>query len=243
MMRFPLRARWLLLGALLLTSAGCFKLGRTQPTLQQYVLGGGTARAADVPPMGGSAAAGLAIGVRRLDLATYLAIPAVVVRRGESRIVLSEFHRWAEDLDHGINRVLAAYLARQPAVRSVDVAPWPVRSDHDYLLQLHVTRFEGVAPEDTAAVAGSVHVQAGWEITQRRTGLVRARGATDFREAGWRVDDYAALIVLLDNGLSVLAADVAQCLARLGTPAASASDTTRPGLDHQAPITCGAAAE
>ena len=68
----------------LITAAGCFSLGRPTPPLEEYVLGGGAraeaaARARDT--------GGVTIGLRRLDLAPYLATTAIVVRRG-SRIEL-----------------------------------------------------------------------------------------------------------------------------------------------------------
>ena len=36
-------------------------------------------------------------------------------------------------------------------------------------------------------------------------GAVLARGTTNYRRDGWRVEDYAGLVTLLDTGLYVLA--------------------------------------
>ena len=138
---------------------GCFKLGRDTPVLQQYVLAGGGAKAdATAPQREG----GMTIGVRRLDLAKYLASPAIVVRRGAHQIVTSEYHRWGEDPMQGINRALAGHLAATSSVGAVDVAPWTPRAPHDYLVQLHVSRFEGVA--DSLATTGEAQMAATWEI-------------------------------------------------------------------------------
>lgn len=223
------------LGALIMILLpGCFSLGRTSPTLEEYVIGG-----APSPDTVASISAldGLAVGVRRLDLAAYLDAPPIVVRRGSHEVVKSDFHRWGEDPAEGINRAVARHLAAAASFRAVDVAPWPVRSPYDYLIQLHVTRFEGVVPAGSSVAAGrdegavegagegAVHVRASWEIIRQQDGMVLARGSVDHREGGWEVGDYAALVALLDQGLAVLARDVAMAMAGL---AADGSDGSGP---------------
>ena len=193
--------------------AGCFSLSRKTPVLEQYVLGG--APATDVAGTA-SGRTGLTIGLRQLDLAAYLATPAIVVRRGTQQIVTSEFHRWGEDLNQGINRALARYLAAQATVGAVNVAPWPVRSQYDYLIQLHVSRFEGVVANEAVALEGEVQVAASWEIIRQQDGAVLARGESNHRERGWRVGDYAGLVTLLDGGLNAIAQDLDACLGSLG---------------------------
>lgn len=194
----------------LVAQAGCFKLSRDTQVLQQYVLGGGGAKAETTAPQ---RVGGTTIGVRRLDLATYLASPAIVVRRGAHEIVISEYHRWGEDLMQGINRALAAHLSATPSVGAVDVAPWAARAPHDYLVQLHVSRFEGVA--DSLATVGEAQLRATWEIIRPVDGAVLARGSTDYRERGWQVGDYSALVKLLDAGLQEISNDVVTCIGRL----------------------------
>ena len=114
-------------------------------------------------------------------------------------------------------RAVAASLGNVPAIRAVDVAPWAVNTPHDYLVQLHVDRLEGVASEDSTATQGEVHVLASWEIIRGLDGVLVARGVTDRRETGWKVGDYAGLVTGVDKGLTGLASDVAACVARLGT--------------------------
>jgi len=199
-----------------LTQAGCFKLGRNAPVLQQYVLEGGGAQADATAPQ---RVGGTTIGVRRLDLATYLASPAIVVRRGGHEIVTSEFQRWGEDPIEGISRALASHLAAHPSVAAVDVAPWSARAPHDFLVQLHIARFEGVAEE--RATTGEAQMLATWEIIRPEDGAVLARGSTDYRQRGWEVGDYGALVKLLDAGLLGVSNDVITCIARLPTVAAA----------------------
>jgi uncharacterized protein len=207
----------LILLASLIGLTGCFSLGRTEPPQRHYVLGGDLLQENGAPP---GDPAGLTVGVRRLRLAPYLEAAFLVVREGANEITYAEFHRWGEPLSVGINRAVAGYLAARAPVRGVVVAPWPAREQHDYLIQLHVERFEGVVPEGPAAVEGEVHLLASWEIIRHRDGAVLARGTTEHRESGWRVGDYAGLVSRLDAGLNVLSDDLASRLASLGAPLA-----------------------
>ena len=198
-----LRATSVLLLVALQSPLACFTLSRESPRLQRFVLSGA------VPPMT-STDVGIMIGLRRIDVASYLTVPSIVVRRGENEVMVSEFHRWGESLSDGINRVVAANLAGVPPVRAVDVAPWPVRARHNYIVQLHVARFEGVA--DSAATRGGIHVSATWDILSPHDGAVLVRGSTDDRRGSWWVGDYAGLVTALDAALVRLAGDITQCL-------------------------------
>lgn len=199
----------------LLVLTGCFSLGRDEPPQRHYVLGGSPLQET------GDAAervAGLTIGLRQLQLAGYLETPLLVVRRGPHQIRFSEFHRWGEDLGTGVNRAVAGYLAGRPPISSVDVVPWRPGTDHDYLIQLHVSRFEGVAPEVPETSGGEAHLLATWEIIRPQDGAVLARGTTDHQGIGWTEGDYEGLVSLLDLGLQALSDDLIAELEELGTP-------------------------
>jgi uncharacterized lipoprotein YmbA len=206
---YKLAARFVL-AATLAGTAGCFSLSRDTPALERYVLSGAsTLASAPHDP------AGITFGLRRLDLAPYLATPSIIVRRGEHGIGASEYHRWGEDPGQSISRAVASYLVASAPVAAVSIAPWPMRAEHDFLLQLHVTRFEGVADSTLAATHGAAQVGATWEILRPGDGVVLARGATAYRQEGWRIGDYAALVTLLEEGLSGVARDVVACVQRI----------------------------
>lgn len=196
--------------ALTLALGGCFKLARTSPPVERYVVGGAVLTSLSAA----NDSTALSIGLRRLDLAPYLATLAIVVRRANNQIVTTGFHRWAESPTTGLNRAVSGYLTSAPGIRSVDVAPWPIRAEHDYLVQIHVTRFEGV--EAQRAGAGEAHLLSRWEIIRPQDGALMARGITDFRARDWNIDDYAGLVSRLDNALLQLSQDVLSCLKRLG---------------------------
>ena len=135
-------------------------------------------------------------------VAPYLDIPVLVVRKGAREITFSEFQRWAEPLTTGINAAVARYIAGRAPIRLVDVAPWPPREKYDYVIQLHVLRFEGEQPDGVGD--GAAHLLADWEIIRQDDGAILARGTTDYRKGGWRTGDYDGLVELLDDGLIAL---------------------------------------
>jgi hypothetical protein len=174
----------------------------------------------------------MTIGMRRIDLAAYLATPSIVVRRGANQIIVSDFHRWAEDVGEGINR----HGRQSPRRRRgpwVDIAPWPVRAQHDYLVQLHVTRFEGMA--DSLASEGSAHVPRSWDIIRPVDGGVVARGSTDL-PAEWLARARLRRARRdAGGGLDELAGDVLACLMHVR----SAVATRAAENNGQQAITCG----
>lgn len=200
---------------------GCFTLARTAPPVRYYALsgdgsGGGAVSSGSPDTLVASGrqlqrpgAAGFTLGVRRITLAAHLAGPRVIVRRGDTEVVMSEFHRWGGDLQDGLTQAFATHLAQAP-VLAVDVAPWAVGAAHRYVLQLQVRRFEGVV--DSAGTQGWVHLQASWDIVRPRDGRVLMRGASSDRRRPWRVGDYADLVSGLDAALDGMAGDIRRCL-------------------------------
>jgi uncharacterized lipoprotein YmbA len=203
----------LILLAALVSAGGCFSLGRKELPEQYYVLSAGS-RPDNVERVGDSA--GVAIGLRPLELASYLETPFIVVRRGTHQIDFSESRRWGEDLEQGINRAVAGYMAAGAPFLSIESAPWPLRAQHDYLIQLHILRFEGLAPEGQGASGGEAHMLATWEIIDSQDGAPLARGTTEYRQGGWTVGDYEGLVGLLDSGLRVLSEELVARLEALG---------------------------
>jgi uncharacterized lipoprotein YmbA len=200
-----MRTKRLILLAALISATGCFSLGRNELPERYYVLSAGP-QPENVVPAGDSA--GVAIGLRPLQLATYLETPFIVVRRGSHQIEFSEFRRWGEDLEQGINHAVAGYMAAGAPFLRIESAPWPLRAQHDYLIQLHILRFEGLAPEGPAASRGEAHMLATWEIIDPQDGALLARGTTEYRGGGWTVGDYDGLVGLLDSGLRVLSEEL-----------------------------------
>lgn len=193
---------------------GCFSLSRDAPAIQHYVLGSAPQVERVTPTSDVTAPT---VGLRQPRLADYLDIPFIIVRHGSNRITYSDFYRWGENLTGGINRSVAAHLVERGNFERIDIAPWPAQIGHDYLVSLHITRFEGVL-EDSSATSGEVHVRASWEISSPHDTTALSHGTTDFRRSGWSPGNYESLVVMLEAGLSQLSADI---IARLRSLEAS----------------------
>lgn len=192
-----------------LALAGCFSLSRGAPPQNYYVLGaGGETESAEEA----AGTADAVIGLRPPRIAEYLAAPYIVIRSGDHQVGFSQFDRWGETLASGVNRAVAGHMVSQAPRLRVEVAPWPEGVRPDYLVQLHLTRFEGVAPADPSASEGEAHLRASWEILRRQGSVRVASGTTEVREAGWTVGDFDGLVVLLEAGLATLAQDLVAAL-------------------------------
>ena len=93
----------------------------------------------------------------------------------------------------------------------------------------------------TAIVSNIFLSQGPWTVWQMAGwgavgvgGAVLARGSTDYRERGWQVGDYAALVKLLNGALQNVSVDVMTCIGRL-SPAAPLSAGR---LETAEPLAC-----
>ncbi len=204
----------LAVGLLGLVLAGCVRLLEPRPgqNITYYLLDGGLR--ADTASTDST---GLDIGLRRPRLASYLDASRIVSRRGPNSIQFSDFHRWGEDLDRGINRVFAFHLEQKPGIHSVEAVPWSGEARFDYVVQLHVLRFEGVGPsppgpkadDDAPPPTGHSQMVVRWTILGPDGTNTQAKGITRHRNPDWPVTDYADLTAKLGTSLDVLADDVA----------------------------------
>ena len=129
-----------LFGAALLL-AGCNVIPPPQTdATRTYVLTGAlpTAESPTAP-----ATATLRIGLRRIELGSYLDTRDMVVRNGPNQIELQDYARWAEPLEAGISRLLQSQLSAAPTVGRVYAQPFPFDSERDYDVRVAILRCEG----------------------------------------------------------------------------------------------------
>jgi uncharacterized lipoprotein YmbA len=200
-----------LCATLLLT--GCGRLFREEEPLRHYTLG---ATVEEEVAVANAGLAVLSIGLRQPRLADYLETHFIVVRPHPNQIRFARQHRWGGSLDREIGRALAEYLGARAPFERVDLVPWPPHATYDYIVEVEVLHFEAVMPDaERRGRRGEAHLRASWEIIRALDAVVVASGTTDQRRPGWPVEDYPALVSLLDDSLRVLADElVAQLLAQ-----------------------------
>ena len=212
-----------LLMFVLLGLSGCVNLKPVESTARFYVLGAREHTDLSTPAAATNTADNkLSIGIRRIRLAAYLDTPYIVVRRGPNEVSFSENHRWGEDLQKAISRTIELHLGQHDATQRVDVAPWPINTRHDYLLQIHVLQFEGYidAPvvdgeEFLKTIQGQevrVHLVANWQIVDPGTNDVLHQDQTDVMLGGWDTNVYSNVVTGLDQTLEEMAERIAVVL-------------------------------
>lgn len=166
---------------------------------------------------------GLDVGLRQPRLASYLDAARIVRRSGTNEIDFSEFHRWGETLSSAINRVVALNLKNQPGVRSTEIVPFARAARFDYIVQLHVLRFEGRGPappgpevdSDAPVPTGTSQMVIRWTVYDPDGQTVVAQGTSRDTRGNWPVTDYEALVSRLDASLNIVAEDIANRLRSL----------------------------
>lgn len=145
-------ARWLttLLIPALLLSASCSLTQPVRDTASRHLLD------ATVPGRPGSASQP-SLALAKPVLPAYLDRQQLVARAPGDTLTELDDELWAEPLDAGIARVLAANLSRLTGSGAIRPSGGFVSLDYDALLELRVDRFE---PDAT----GPVILEASWRI-------------------------------------------------------------------------------
>lgn len=141
-----------------------------------------------------------AIGVVPVVLPEYLDNIAIVSRENRVSLNVSGRHAWAESLDKGFNRVLAAnlsYFLEQGVVSF----PWDQRDRPQKQLRVVIEAFDGVR-------GGEVNLTASWSVFDIAEKSVVGKGRIHL-QSETSSGDYLAYI----NALNTLAEQFAEQLA------------------------------
>lgn len=98
-----------------------------------------------------------AVAIARPSLPGYLDRQQLVSRTGDGRVVMNRSHQWAEPLDTGISRVVAANLARLENSLNIQSVESFITMDYDSLLEIRVSNFE---PDSS----GSLIFECTWKL-------------------------------------------------------------------------------
>ncbi len=128
---------------------------------------------------------GLAIGVGPIQLPRYLRRSGLVTRVGDHELSVSDEHRWGEDLDRGLARVITENLSALLPEAQVRAFPWQESARDDLRVTIDVERFE-------RGQDGSVTLDARWtlwshdprkRVAMQRTRLVEPSAGDDYADS------------------------------------------------------------
>lgn len=206
-----LLGRVAVLGAVLVAWTGCLSVPIPQAEADParfYVLGPVT------PASANPAAAGPAVHLQPVEVASYLRARLMIVRRGDNEIQFREFARWGEPLELGVARVLREELLARGAAGHVQTgglrAP---NEDFGYTVAVRVLACEGGAD-------GSVLFRAAWEVapvTAAAGGTPGAAKRGEYRPANlrWDARTEASLAAQLSTAVAGLAGEIAAALSEV----------------------------
>ena len=177
---------------------GCVNLGEgTQSKSRFYVLRPLTGEQALAVGHGD----GARIGVGPVRFPEYLGRPQIVIRTGQNKLQVSEFHRWAEPLDENFRRTLGENLSVLLSTNQIFPHPWLGSTQLDYQVAVDVMRFDGNLGED-------VTLTAVWTIYTEDRKEVLLRERNDYSQPV-KGDSYDALVLAHGQTLEALSRDIA----------------------------------
>lgn len=145
----------------------------------------------------------IAIGIGPVVFPGYLDRTQIVTRIGQSRINISEFHRWADSLKDGFSRVLVKNVSVLLPTHRVAAYPWQDDFAPDYQIKLNVEQFDG-------QIDGIVVLNVAWSV-------VSVGGAdhvlqTSVIKEHVLIHDHEGLVTAMSRTLATLSREIVEVL-------------------------------
>ena len=181
--------------------AGCDVVPPAQDDPTRYfILSDPAVRAAQAPVAGA-----LRLGLRPVQVESYLKKKQMVVRTGANEVEFKDYRRWAEPLDAAIARVLRASLLASPGVAQVQAEPFPFDQQRDFDVSIEVRRFEGAVVSGRFVASFSATVEI-WTVGTDAHLVARKQFTAP--DSAWDGKDYDQLASLLSADVSALGQEV-----------------------------------
>jgi hypothetical protein len=157
-----------------------------------------------------SAAKKVRLGLKTVEVASYLKGPEMVVRSGSNEVTMQEYARWAEPIQAGVTRLLREQLAGAANVARIDVQPFPLDQARDFDIAVTILHCEG-------ATGGSEGRGARFEASIRisTAGLTPelvARKIYTAPAAAWDGQNFDKLALLLSADVQELGAAILEAV-------------------------------
>ncbi len=86
---------------------------------------------------------GPVFAIMHINIPSYLNRPQIVMRDKGAKIIIEERHRWGENLDKAISRVLSDALTNNLTAINGVAVPLKLGMHPDYTIQVDISHFEG----------------------------------------------------------------------------------------------------
>lgn len=106
----------------------------------------------------GTGQACMIVGMRQVEVPSYLDRRQIMISTGRNELAVSEFNQWAEPLKENITRVIAQNLESLTCADVADIRPAERSKPVDYRLKVRVNRLEG-------SLGGQAVLDAEWLLT------------------------------------------------------------------------------
>lgn len=108
---------------------------------------------AEKPPAQSAAPGFLSLGVGPVQFPDYLDRPQIVTRIGANEVKITEFERWAGDLNASFTNTLAENLSILLGADRVSTYPWQHSTKVNYQVTLDILQFDGTLGEHAVLIA------------------------------------------------------------------------------------------
>lgn len=140
---------------------------------------------------------GPVFAIMHINIPSYLNRPQIVLREKGSKIYIDERHRWGENLDKAISRVLSNALTNNLASINGVAVPLKLGMHPDYTIQLDISRFEGALNE-------YLELDAFWTLQKGGAKIIQASFYKKISVKG----DYSGFVQGYGELISILARDM-----------------------------------
>ncbi len=145
----------------------------------------------------------IAVGVGPVEFPVYLDRPQIVTRRGQSRLEISEFHRWGGSLLKDFSRILAKNISILLSTNRVTAYPWRDDFSPVYQVKLNVEQFDG-------QLGKSILLMVTWSVTGKEDADLVSR--TSVIEERVSTTDHDGLVAAMSRALATLSREIAEAI-------------------------------
>lgn len=149
----------------------------------------------------------LAIGVGPVELPKFLDRPQILTRKSQSRVMVSEFHRWAGSFSEDFLRVLTKNISLLLPAQRVSAYPWTDQFSPTYRITLTVDQFDG-------QFGGDVVLNVTWFVWNQNDANELVVKHTRIKEAV-SAENYEALVEAHSRAIATLSNAIADEIARV----------------------------